>query len=52
VARPSILNDTSTEAITAAHAVERLLVLVETLLRIVVLFMSRVPVGDRKLTAR
>src|SRR5207247_1698734 len=41
VARPSRLKDTSTVAMAAAQAVERLIVLVERLARIVVLSMSR-----------
>ena len=40
VARPSRLKDTSTVAIAAAQAVERLIVFVERLARIVVLSMS------------
>src|SRR5207247_6221248 len=41
VARPSRLKDTSTVAMAAAHAVDRLIVFVERLARIVVLSMSR-----------
>src|SRR5207247_1637574 len=42
VARPSRLKDTSTAAMAAAKAVDRLIVFVERLARIVVLSMSRV----------
>jgi hypothetical protein len=49
VARPSTLNKTSTVAMAAADAVERLKVFMETLPRIIGLSMSRFsPVADSK----